>query len=52
MKPLDRVLCVTAGLLGMGAFVAGVRTGRSAGITVGIVALLVGLTVASLVARR
>jgi hypothetical protein len=62
LVPVDRVLCVTATLLGIGAFLFALRTasnpmglhGSQLGwaLPVGIVCLMVGLTTASLVTWR
>ena len=52
MKSLDRMLCVSAGVLGLLVFVLGLRTQQSMWIVVGIIALISGLTAASFVAGR
>ncbi len=52
MKPLDRALSVTAGLLGIVTFVDALRGEGPPRYLIGAVALIVGLTVCSLVVRR
>jgi len=59
VKPFDRMLCVTAALFGIGAFLFALHAasnplGPHAGwlMPIGIVCLLVGLTTASLVTWR
>ncbi len=54
MKLFDRVLCVSAGGLGIAAFVTAIREADFVpqAVPVGIVALLVGLTTAAGVAWR
>jgi len=52
MRPFDRLLCVAAGLWGVGAFVFGLRNGSGPALVLGIAALVVGLATASLVAWR
>ncbi|HZC78705.1 MAG TPA: hypothetical protein VE258_13225 [Ktedonobacterales bacterium] len=59
IQPVDRALCLTAALLGLGAFLLALRAvsdphGSHPGwvLPVGIVALLIGLSAASLVTWR
>jgi hypothetical protein len=59
MKPLDRALCVSAGLLGVFAFLFALRAASNPmgphpgwALPVGIVCLIVGLSAASLVTWR
>ncbi len=59
MKPFDRVLCLTAALFGIGAFLFALRlasnpTGPHPGwaVPVGIICLIVGLSAASLGMKR
>jgi hypothetical protein len=59
MKPLDPVLCVTAALWGISAFLFALRLASNPmgpqpawALPVGIVCLIVGLTTASLVTWR
>ncbi len=54
MKPFDRMLCVSAGGLGVAVFVVAVQMADQQpwALPVGVVSLLVGLTSASFVAWR
>ncbi len=54
MKPFDRMLCVSAGGLGVAVFVATLQYADDYqwALPLGIVALLVGLSTASFVAWR
>ncbi len=59
MKRLDRVLCVTAALFGIGAFIGALRLASNPmgpqpawALPIGIVCLIVGLTTASLITWR
>ncbi len=54
MKPFDRMLCVSAGVLGVAIFVVAVQQADllPQALPVGIVSLFVGLVVASFVVWR
>jgi hypothetical protein len=52
MRPVERILCFTAGILGMAALIAGLVNGQEPAMVIGFGVYIVGFTAASLVAWR